>query len=497
MRARDMRCPVLILIACQLITAGPQAAEDGSGGPRDYFGIVKAYADAMIKDGRDTYGRERSPLFAAALDRKTMKIGSFGGIPGVRGGDRSLGGANPQEDADLYALLYRLTELSGEKRYAEEADKALKFFFTRCQSPNTGLMAWGEHLYWDFNREGMGGSDSRHEICGEWQLWDRCYKLAPEACWKFAIGQWDHQIANKKTGDFSRHARWSRHGTGRGADFPRYAGQMIANWADAYARKKNANHERRADLVTAIATVAGRMESNMKASKSGYLLAGTDKTHRSIVWPGSNLELARCLWKAAPRMGGQLAQRMKKLALQQDVHFHKMPHTITSDGGFAATIDSGTGQPRSRSMNKPYSAVWATGYGHGTHAGIANACYARLRQIAPEHPGLAAKYKKLAIAAANQYLTAIPDSDRLQKPGALANVITLMMNAHQLTGERKYLDRADCFGRVGVRLFLNDGLPLPKATNRHEHYETITGGPGFMHALLRLHEALRTAPRGK
>ena len=356
-------------------------------------------------------------------------------------------------------------------------------------------MTWGEHIFWDFNLEKVGGKNSIHEICGRWPFWDQCYRLAPEACWRFAIGLWDHQIADKKTGDFSRHARWSDHGPGRGADFPRYAGQMIEIWTDAYARKENANQERRIELVTANTVLVGRMESKMKSSKLGYLIAGTDQNHRRIVWPSSNLELARCLWEAAPYMDGELARRMKKLALQQDIHFHEMPHTITSGGGVAVTIDSVTGQPRSRSMNKPYSAVWATGYGYGIHAGIADKCYVRYLQLKEDHSGIAVKYKKLILAAADQYLNVVPDNNELQKPGALASVITLMMNAHQLTGENKYFDSADKFGRVGVKLFLDDGLPLPRATNQHEHYETITGGPDFMNTLLQLHEALSMASR--
>lgn len=495
MRKRIHQFGVLILVAVVSVIPRLEAAETNATLRPDYLTIVKDYADAMIKEGRDTYGKEHSPLFAAALNRKTMKIGAFPDIPGVRNGDRSLGGANPQTEYGLYKILYRLTELTGDKNYAEEADKALKFFFTHCQSPNTGLMTWGEHIFWDFNLENVGGKNSIHEINGKWPFWDQCYMLASEACWKFAIGLWDHQIANKKTGNFSRHAKWSDHGPGIGADFPRYAGQMIEIWTDAYERKENANRERRSELVTAIAVIVGRMESNMKSSKTGYLLAGTDKNHRRIVWPGSNLELARCLWEAAPHMDGELARRMKKLALQQDIHFHEMPHMITSGGGFAGTIDSVTGQPRSRSMNKPYTAVWATGYGYGIHSGMANKCYIRYLQLEEDHSGLALKYKKLILAAADQYLTAIPDSNRLQKPGALASVITLMMNAHQLTGKKKYIDRADEFGRLSVKLFLDDGLPLPRATNKHEHYETITGGPGFMNVLLKLHEALSMASR--
>jgi len=463
MRIRNSHFGVLILVAVVSVMARLEAVETNTTQHPDYQAIVKAYADAMIKGGRDTYGKEHSPLFAAALNRKTMKIGAFPDIPGVRNGDRSLGGANPQTEYGLYKILYRLTELTGKKNYAEEADKALKFFFTHCQSPNTGLMTWGEHIFWSFKSEAQGGNDEKHEVCGKWPFWNQCYRLAPKACWRFAIGQWDHQIKNKKKGKFSRHARWSTHGPGKGSEFPRYAGQMITSWADAYSRTENVNRERRTDLVTAITVIVGQMESNMKRSKTGYLKTGRDKNHRRIVWPQSNLELARCLWKAAPHMDVELAQRMKKLALQQDIHFHNMPHTITSGGGFAATIDSRTGQPRARSMNKPYTEIWTTGYGYGIHAGAANKCYARFLQLEKDHLGLALKYKKLILVAADQYLTAIPDNNRL--------------HAQQLTGERKYLNSADDFGRIGVKLFLGDGLPLPRATNKHEHYETITGVP--------------------
>ena len=480
---------ILILTACLLLVNGTQAARRQGRKQPDYLTIVEAYANAMIKDGRDVYGTKHSPLFASALDRRTMRLGDFQDIDGVRNGDRSLGGANPQEDRDLYAILYRLTDLCGEKQYANEADKALEFFFSHCQSPVTGLMTWGEHLHWDFAREEMGGNDLCHEIKGEWPFWNECYKFTRQACWKFAIGQWDHQIADKKTGDFSRHAKWSSHGPNTGADFPRYAGQMIANWTDAYVRKENRGMARRSELVTAISTLVSRMEGNMK-TPTGYLLAGTDKSHGQISWPTHNLELARCLWNCAPHMEGELAERMKKLALRQDLDFHRMPHTISDGGGFVATIDVISGLPRSRSMNRPYTTTWTTNYGQGTHAGRANRCFSRFEQIEESHKELAEKYKLLILSAANQYLTATPDTNDLLKPETIAHAITLMLNSHSITGKEEYLDRANYFGHLGIKLFLDDGLPLPRATNQHDHYESITGGPCLMHTLLKLHEAL-------
>ena len=476
----------LSILLLSLLTVGIYSSEAAP----NYGALVGAYADAMIENGRDRYGQEHSPLFASALHRENMNVGRFPAIEGVREDDRSLTGANPQVDKDFYAILYRLSEKTGDKRYSHEADAALKFFFERCQSPQTGLMAWGEHLYWDFKKDAIGMGKDAHEIISEWPFWDVCYRLAPEASWLFAIGQWDHQIADKKTGDFSRHARWTKHGPGRGADFPRYAGQLIANWGDAYVRAENRARQRREELITGITCLVARMEANMNFSQTGHLVAGSEKKRRAYCWPTSNLELARCLWKTAPLMEEELAARMKTLAVQQDQHFLELPHTILEGGGFAVTIDSATGKPRVRSMNKPYTALWASGYGYGTHARPALACLIRMVQLAEARPDLATKYRPLVIAAANGYLHSEPDINSLLKPKSFSAVISLLLKAHELTADKRYLDRADHFGRQAVHIFIDDGKALPKASNRHDHYESITGGPSLMLSLLDLEEAL-------
>lgn len=470
------------------------SAEDVEQNKMWLLNIVRSYADAMIENGRDVYGKEHSPLFAAALDRKAMDIGTkkdFISIPGVRENDRSVGGSNPQEDKALYSILYELAEVTGDEKYAQEADKALEYFFKHCQSAETGLMAWGEHIYWDFRDDKAMGTDM-HEINGEWPFWDQCYRLAPEASWDYAIGLWDNQIHCKETGDFSRHARWSAHETFSGFEFPRYAGQMILEWTDAYFRTENAERKERDVLLDAISTIVGRMEDNMNISESGYLTAGRAEQgdHINVVWLGSNLELARCLWKALPfvsKVDKDLANRMKKLALKQDEGFHQAPHQITDNRGFAATLHATTGEPRYRSMNIPFTAVWATAYGQSTHADMANLCYTRYNQLSDTYSAIAEKYKKLLLAAAEQYLSASPATEQLQKPDAFAHVIELMINAFHLTGEDKFLKRAEYFSRIGADLFLDDNIPLPKATNQHSHYETITGGPDFMYVLLRLY----------
>jgi hypothetical protein len=62
-----------------------------------------------------------------------------------------------------------------------------------------------------------------------------------------------------------------------------------------------------------------------------------------------------------------------------------------------------------------------------------------------------------------------------------------MLNSYATTGDKIYLDRANYFGQLGVEIFLPDGIPLPRATNKNNHYEAMTGGPAFMYELLKIH----------
>ena len=138
----------------------------------DYLAIVRGYADAMIERGRDHYGPQNSPLFASFLKLEpTIEQPTPGArdvtnrtllppfnLSGYRGGDRMWTAANPMHDENLYQVMYALAKVTGQKRYAEEADRTLKWFFEHGQSKETGLFAWGEHLGWDLWEEKAGNS---------------------------------------------------------------------------------------------------------------------------------------------------------------------------------------------------------------------------------------------------------------------------------------------------------------------------------------------------
>ncbi len=143
--------------------------------PSPYLRAALRFVDTMLHHGTDHYGPEHSPLFAAMLDLDTLSLPvqvwpeefrpnraglmvSIGhGFPfppvGVRAIDRSPTGNNLEHDLTLLRAMEELTDITGDRRYAQHVEDALRYWLKRCQSPETGLLPSGEHLSWCFLRE--------------------------------------------------------------------------------------------------------------------------------------------------------------------------------------------------------------------------------------------------------------------------------------------------------------------------------------------------------
>lgn len=468
----------------------------------DYLELVRSYADAMIAHGRDTYGSQHSPLFASAMDRKTFHPfeQSPGVLAGMRDGDRTFSGANPMHDQNLYQILYALTELTGQPKYAQAADEALKWFFEHCQSPR-GLMAWGEHQGWNFYTESSTAPKGPHEFFRPWVLWDRSYQLAPEACRRFAAGLWEYQIADHEKGLFSRHAMhiWETDpkfkSAQAGAEFPRHGGFYIATWAEAYSRTKDPR------MLKAIKVVLGGFLAR-RNPQSGAIPSGSRDKNINLMRPESNLSLAIDLTDAAPKVTPELAGEMLAAAAQTDEIFLKMKHEPGPGGkGFIkaavpATLEPGDARAVAASGTlglrwKNYTEVWATGYGVQTTANTAIACEIRYNQTKIEG------YRKLVTAAADSYLQSEPEmKDSVDKsgnqasptlyPGAMGDAIAVELAGYRMTGDQKYLARAHHYARMAVRIFLPGDSPLPRVSSRADFYEALSRGDYLMAQLLTL-----------
>ncbi|MFH1267315.1 MAG: hypothetical protein ABIK89_16450 [Planctomycetota bacterium] len=451
------------------------------GDSPDYLKIVRDYADAMIEHGRDRYGPVESPLFAAALDRKMLKLlegealDRALNIPrsqwGVRPNDRTPSGANPMHDENLYQVLYALTEVTGEEAYAAEADRALRWFFEHCQSPATGLMAWGEHLGWDFREEKPTGDI--HEFARPWVLWERSFELAPQPCARFASGLWQHQIADRRTGRFSRHASFARHAPAAGREFPRHGGFYIATWAAAY------EHTKDAEFLAAIEVLVDSFEKR-RNPETGTIPA--DSTNVEVLWPPSNLSLAIDLWDGAQKVPEPLGDKMRACAARTDDLFLKLSHDLGPEGqGFLGRgVTSSLAPDPNVAGHSSHTDTWSTGYGEYTDAQMAMFCLLRYQQVKREG------YKRLFLAAVERYVAREPDRSAVLWPGVMGDAITLLLAAYRTTGDPKYVARAGQLADAAVEVFFPGDSPLPKASSLHDHYEAITRADTLAMALLDL-----------
>jgi hypothetical protein len=436
------------LLLMALFTLG-LTAQGSTPVTNDFLQVVRRYADTMIERGRDTYGPQKSGLFLSALDRTTLSpLTVRPAAPGgIRRGDRpgrawtAMNGANPQLDQNLLRILYTLTQITGEPRYAKAADEELTWFFQNAMSPKTSLLPWGEHLSWDtvLDIPISGGDEMMHEFARPWVLWDRCFAIVPEASTKFALGLWEHQIANHKTGGFDRHAAYFEHGPADGKDFPRHAGFYIGTWCYAWKHTTNKVY------FDAIETLLARFERKRRQK---------DGSEVGTIGP---LECHL----AAEMVPDPLASRLRVFAQQED-------ELILPD--LRKQLDGQITAPP----------LWQSGYSASTLASSAMFCWARYLQTSDS------SYGQLIPRYADRYADSRPEEDVDAWPMSFGHVISTQVAAFKLTRRPAYLAQAQRFARMAIEIFWQDN-PLPRASMQTGHYETITGADSLALALLEVH----------
>ncbi len=477
----------------QLVLVGMMASANAAAGEAALLSKVRAYADAMVATGRDTYGPVSTPLFVSCLDRSTGRLPEgdrlqrLVAIPrsdwGVRRHDRVPTGANPQHDQELYHLLYALDRFDGSTTYSVHADASLAWFAQHCQSPVTGLLTWGEHLGWDVlseSRVRQEHEDGTHEMFGNWELWDRMWTFDAKACSAFAQGLWDHQISDHRTGDFSRHASWDRHAPGTESQYPRHAGFYLATWASA------ARHGDAAHWAGIIDTFLGTIEARRHATTRGLLAETRERSKGNALWAMSELSMAIDMGRAADGLPKELAETATALrasAATTDRVVLALPHQ-PAKGSFVTNAFLDTLRPGNAPDNQPSTtAVYGSGYGEMNGAAAALVLLERAAN------GGDRRLQALALEAAECYRSARPPEGSALWPQAFAASITLELKAWRLTKQQRFLIAAKELAAQACTMFLDPSSPLPKATSRHDQYESITGGPALMLALLDVHWA--------
>ncbi|WP_170266492.1 hypothetical protein [Brevifollis gellanilyticus] len=470
----------------------------------DSMAIVKRFADAMIDHSRENLPHKEVPLFPLTLLRDSYQIPRIkvGNLVNARVPQEFKTTANIHHDLNLYQIFDALSVITGDPKYAAESEKVIGWFLKHCQEPQYGFFCWGEHLGWDLLRNDPGGylldkpKDSMiHEFYRPWIFWERSWKLAPEACHRFAQALWRNQINHDGgTISFSRHAMiLSKSTSRRGHDFPRHGGFYIGTWGADYRHTKDAEILEAVDKL--VAFYEGRRNAKSGAIPHGSGDFAIDKSGKKTdyVYTQSPVALAIELGYAADAMPEDLKKRMLALADGIDTCFLATPHDPGPGGkGFVLFCDPTTLEPAEYWMTKedldsgkpprrvPYTGGWRSAYsGEHPHTWVVPTLIARYQQTNKEG------YKKLLVACADNYLTADPESGLGQpskkgergpdiEAGSIGNVIVLLNEVHKLTKEEKYLARAEWYAAWAVKKFWPDEHPLPRASVKENIYSAAS-----------------------
>ena len=116
----------------------------------------------------------------------------------------------------------------------------------------------------------------------------------------------------------------------------------------------------------------------------------------------------------------------------------------------------------------------------GTKAAVAMMCVSRY-----ENTGNVG-YRTLILEAANVYRETPPPADADLSPMVFGHAISLELAAWRSTANQEYLDSAAKLADFAVKHFWDDS-PLPRASLKTEHFESITGADTLAVALVELH----------
>ena len=379
----------------------------------DFLGLARAFADAMLRHGRDRHGPQASPLFSRSLtreaepqltpyplyadhspqDKETLarlyasrRLTGFAVNPynrfnydRVQNYPKGLGaegphkttvyGADPFEDRALYTLLFELGTVTRDARYAAAAAESLTWWYRHTQRPG-GLYPWGEHAGWDLVHEcptyyagpSQGFFEANYHEVRDFLLYpEQLAALPPPERFaltpleRYAVGIWQHHFWDKQKAWFNRHADIDGvvNQIGDGLGFPAHLGYYLRLWAAALEQTKNPS-------VRTELTVAFHRTLNMAISrteKHGFFPFSFEVEMRGAP-PGTeastqSIRLAHHAFAIGDQLetvAPDLAAKLRRLA---QLHLKEQPDDVTRRNLRLAAASGNVGFIAGKKMTPP------------------------------------------------------------------------------------------------------------------------------------------------
>lgn len=407
-------------------------------------------------------------------------------ITGQRDGDRALAGSNLVHDQVLLLTLDVLGKELDKPEYCETVDRYLKQFAAKCTKTKSGLFVWGEHAFWDLEKDAPSNSyDLKNDgwdrplthdhlrSCPRW-LWDRLAAIDASCVSAFADGlQFHFNAGEPYKRKYIRHAhieqRVPHPDRDNSCDFPRHGGFYIYDMAYAYSLDKSPAHIERIREFVEYWWPMRR--------ETGLLLLESDSPRddrRNMTGVAQTLSLATSLLEAAPLIEDdepELAATMRGRAMVYIDGFFAAPHRPEDDEFLIAWMD----QPPHEEKVSP---VWGSRYGQTPVSYTGMNVLLAYRLTGDER--LLDMAKAMGQTLLHQPFTA-PQPVPAMDPGLGLNMLGEL---YAMTGESHWLEDAMTTIKTLERVYFENGLV--RGASDIEWYESQMG-PGFLlHGIARI-----------
>lgn len=452
-----------------------------------YLEAVVRFLDTLMRKGTDTYGKQHSPMFCSILDLKTQQMPEKPPalLPGQRPQDRAYPGGNLNQDLFTLMTMYHTSSYLRQDRFARAADDYLAFFLKHCAPSCNGLFPCGEHAFWDFKKEGIGGLPF-HEDLGliPKEILERLWKLNPTAVERHIRKLRDH-IVDEKTWYWNRHATITGPKIRKPRPIARHGGFYIYHWAFLYSKKRD---PQLLDWAMKTANVHWS-EVHPKSGHMPYFLKKeTTKHNKKVSTNSQTMSLGYTLLLANDLLEGKAIGRFDQIGR----HYTRRALEAAAAGSENGKLKKFVNIDGSPAKSPPWAirmdmnfGFWKSAYGASGGFAFVGAekfaikCLGVHRQLkSPAHLQAARlvwdHYQKEEIPTAKGII-----------PGKFAGLMALSLNLHEITGEAKYLNYARQIADVALREFFVNGLI--RGATQADYYEAANGGGALAYELLRLH----------
>ncbi|MFN7933610.1 MAG: hypothetical protein U0R19_09795 [Bryobacteraceae bacterium] len=432
--------------------------------------VVRTFADTILERGLDRYGPTATPLWAGVIDTGDFRVPKDG-VPapaGVRPSDRALGGCNLYHDAVSLRVFHALSEQTGDEKWSHAAREYAAAFVRLTQSPATGLLGWGEHLYYDFFQDKVAVERRSHELIEWTPPWDLLWRENAEATAKAIAGIRYHYFENNPQALFNRHAYWEKaeHQPAGGQPWIKHTGLYAYSFAFLYSKTREKTWR---DWALGAGSLYWRNRDAATNLTEGCIGDPRPTSRHSSV---GTVYLAYWLLQAWRLMPEETELRDHAVALLDAFLKH---HYDGERKAYRAGMQT-NGKQAGDGVLEP----WHYAYGSSSSFELGRILAFFAKDL--KEP----RYRKAAEMVAREAAqTAIPEKVSIAN---VAFALNLSLDLYDLTREKGHLTQAQAYTKVGLARFWVQsgqyGLIVREAGDRY--YESKTGAGDFAAGLLRL-----------